>query len=809
MTEPDISPASTRREACHAQATSLVQALSTPEKIRLVSGADFWHTEDLAGYAGIMLADGPHGLRKQDGASDHVGLADSLPATCFPPAVTLGSSWDTTLVEEVGAALGREARAQGVGVVLGPGLNIKRHPAGGRSFEYFSEDPVLSGTLAGAMVRGIQSEGTGACLKHFAVNNQEDNRMRVNVVVDDRTLHELYLRGFEIAVREGRPWTVMSSYNMVNGVHTGESRELLTAILRDTWGFDGLVMTDWLATFNRAQALDAGLDLEMPGSGGAWDKEVARALRRGDLAPERLDAAATRVAELIVRAHAEREARGSGVIDVDAHHELARRAAAAGTVLLSNNGLLPLAPAQGTTVAVIGAFATQPRYQGAGSSQVNPTRVDTFLEAFRTQVGPDVTVTFAPGYDAATGSSSADQVAVARDVAAGADTVIVLVGLPASAESEGYDRTTLALPADQDALVTAITEVNARTVVVLSNGSAVELPWAEAPGALVEAYLGGQASGSALADVILGVREPGGRLAESFPVHASDLPAQHNWPGSPTQVQYREGLYVGYRFHDTAGMLPRFPFGHGLSYTTFAWSRPKVTVTGEGAATQVTATITIKNTGTRAGSEVVQLYVHDVESTLHRPHQELVAYTKVFLEPGASERVTLTVDADALAVWDLGARHRVVEGGELEVRFAASSADVRAAVSIHVTSDAEVTPRAAVAAARPASLVASDQEFTAMLGHPIPAAAALLPYTVDSTIEDLSQTFTGRLLARIVRRAAGDAFGGDADPQSAVIFDAMFRQMPLRAVSMASQGALAMHHLRRVVGLLNATRWIR
>ena len=488
-----------------------------------------------------MVTDGPHGLRKQLGKADHAGLSDSVPATCFPTASALGSTWDVALLEEVGAALGRESRIADVSVLLGPGLNIKRHPAGGRNFEYFSEDPLLSGKAAAAMVRGIQSAGVGACVKHFAANNQEDFRMRLDTIIDERTLRELYLTGFEIAVTEGRPWTAMSSYNQVNGEHTGESRRLLTHILREEWGFDGLVMSDWLAVADRPAGVAAGMELEMPSSHGAWDARVAAALDSGALSEVALDRACVRVVELLLRAAAGRSAGELFErLDKDAHHQLARRAAAAGTVLLTNDGLLPLAPSG--RVALIGAFAEHPRYQGAGSSLVQPTQLDTVLDALRERLGEVAELDYVPGYDPETGQTSAVQLARATASAAAADQVILLVGLPAAYESEGFDRDDLRLPQGQDAIVRTVLDANPRTAVVVIAGAPVELDWADQPAALMFGYLGGQAAGSALVDVLFGDVEPGGRLAESFPVAVAQLPAQDN-----------------FRSHPTPGAVPRVP----------------------------------------------------------------------------------------------------------------------------------------------------------------------------------------------------------------------------------------------------------
>ncbi len=548
------------------RARQIVASLGRQQKIALLSGRDLWHLEPIesAGIPPIMLTDGPHGLRKQGGDETGIDFAETVPATCFPPSATLGSSWDPQLAEEVGRAIGEEARAENVAVVLGPGLNLKRHPNCGRNFEYFSEDPLLSGKMAAGLVRGIQSKGVGACLKHYALNNQESNRMTVDVVVDERTERELYLRGFEIAVEESRPWTVMCAYNRVNGEYCSDSRHLLTEVLRDEWGFDGVAMSDWGATNDRVAALVAGLDLEMPSSNGANDKLVALALEEGRLDEGALDLAVGRLVALMLKALPAVQASHS--YDADDHHALARRAAAESTVLLTNDGLLPLEPTG--RIAVIGRFAEQPRYQGAGSSQITPTRIDCFLDSIRSYAS-EAEVTYSPGY--ALPDSQRDETAIeeAARVAADADVVVLLVGLPDPYESEGFDRHDMRLPAQHDRLVEAVCEANPRTVVVLSNGAPVEIPWADTPAALLEAYLGGQAGGSALVDVIFGEAEPGGRLAETFPLRQSDLLSDRNFPGQSRQVQYRENLYVGYRQFATTGERVRFPFGHGMSYTRF------------------------------------------------------------------------------------------------------------------------------------------------------------------------------------------------------------------------------------------------
>ena len=798
-TGPGPDPAS----PAGADPAGIVAGLTLEERVRLLSGADFWHLERLEqhGLGSIMVTDGPHGLRKQGAAADHLGVHGAAPATCFPTAATLGASWDEALLTEVGEALGREASALGVSVVLGPGLNLKRHPAGGRNFEYYSEDPLLSGRLAAAFVRGAQSQGVGTSIKHFAVNNQETFRLVVDAVVDERTLRELYLTGFEIAVKESSPWTVMCAYNLVNGLYCSEHHRLLTGILRDEWGFGGLVMSDWGATNDRALGVAAGLDLEMPGSKGAFDGEVLAAVRSGTLAADEVDLAARRVVELIQRGQ------GDGApapCDADEQHALARRAAAGGTVLLTNDGTLPLA-ATGR-LAVIGAFAESPRYQGAGSSQVTPTRVDAALDALRARVGAagdgGGEVAWARGYDAASGDTTDDLVREAVAAAAGADVAIVFAGLPGRYESEGFDRDNLDLPAGHTRLIEAVAAANPRAVVVLSNGAPVHLPWVDRVAALVEAYLGGQAGGSAIVDVLFGDAEPGGRLAESFPVHVAQLPADRNFPGRPRQVEYREGLFVGYRFHDTAGVPARFAFGHGLSYTTFELG--EVSVVGEGQDFQVRAMVT--NNGDRAGSDVVQVYVRDVHSSVYRPHKELRGFAKVHLAPGESQQVTVALGRRAFAVWDVATADWAVEAGEFEVLVGASSVDIRATHTITVASDDVVAP-----APSPSGFEATDAEFTAMLGHPIPVPPPTRPFTRNSTLADMQSTLVGRgllaLVTRVARQQAAKEFP-DADEATVRMIESAVSEGPARALVAMSGGLVPMGALDGRLDVLNR-RWGR
>ncbi|KJL29626.1 glycoside hydrolase family 3 C-terminal domain-containing protein [Microbacterium oxydans] len=675
--------------------------LTLEEKASLTSGADFWTTKAIerAGIPAVMMTDGPHGLRKQAGGTDHLGLASSVPATCFPPAVGIGSSWDPEIIERVGAAIGVEAAIEDVAVVLGPGINIKRSPLCGRNFEYFSEDPIVSGILGAASVRGVQSQGVGTSLKHFAANNQEFDRMRASSDVDPRPLREIYLRGFERVVKDASPWTVMCSYNKLNGVWTSEDPWLLTSVLRDDWGFDGLVVSDWGAVNDRVAGVAAGLDLEMPASGGRTDAQLVAAVRAGELDESVLDTAASRAIDLVRKA-GERPA-VSGPLDVDAHHALAREAAGRSIVLLKNEALrgaqrpdagreqravLPLTADQ--KVAVIGAFATEPRFQGAGSSLINPTRVDTALDELRA-IGGD-TVSYAPGFAvtggvvAASGRSADDLRAEAVEVAAAADVAVVLLGLPAAEESEGFDRDHIDLPADQLALLDAVIDVNPNTVVVLSNGGVVALPFADRVPAIVEGWLLGQAGGGAVADVLYGVVNPSGKLTETVPVRLEDNPSFGNFPGEFGHVRYGEGLLVGYRWYDAKGLEVTYPFGHGLSYTTFEYGATTASVRADG---DIAVQVELTNTGDRDGREVVQVYVAPEASSVQRAPRELKAFSSVALAAGESRTVELVVRREDLAYWDVRVDRWVVEGGDYTIDVAASSRDIRSSVSVAVAGD--------------------------------------------------------------------------------------------------------------------------
>ena len=665
-----------------------VSELTLEEKASLCLGSDFWHTAavERLGIPAIMVSDGPHGLRAQLGEADHVGLMGSAPATCFPTASALGSSWNPELFGTVGEALALEANKLGVSVVLGPGINMKRSPLCGRNFEYVSEDPWLAGELATAMVQGTQHHGVGTSLKHYAANNQEDDRLRVSAEVDERTLREIYLPAFERVVKSAQPWTIMCAYNKINGSYASEHHWLLTEVLREEWGFEGLVVSDWGAAHDRVAALRAGLDLEMPPDLGVSDAAVVAAIRDGSLDESILDETARRVLHLIDRSQ---PALADDVsVDFDEHHALARRAAQESAVLLKNAGhLLPLQPEMGSMVAVIGEFARTPRYQGAGSSQVNPTRVDVALDELQSALAGRAEVRFAAGFGVGTTDNDEQLLREAVDLAREADHVVVFLGLPAEEESEGFDRTHLDLPANQLVMLYALAEVHDRLIVILANGGVVRISsWEDRVSAILECWLSGQAAGGAAVDLLLGVANPSGKLAETIPVRLQDNSSHLNFPGEEGVVRYGERIFIGYRAYDTLIQQVNYPFGFGLSYTSFHIDDVGVSAAGSVAAgdLQVTVSASVTNTGQRAGAEVVQVYVGDVEASVSRPLRELKGFAKVFLEPGETQQVSCQLDERAFAFWSARFQRWVVEPGEFMIAVGNSSRHLVATETISI-----------------------------------------------------------------------------------------------------------------------------
>jgi beta-glucosidase len=664
---------------------ALIAEMTLEEKASLCSGLDTWHLKGIErlGIPSIMVTDGPHGLRKQRGSADHLGLFNSVPATCFPSAAGVASSWNRQLIEQMGKALGTECQAENVGILLGPGANIKRSPLCGRNFEYFSEDPYLSSEMAAHHIMGVQSEGVGTSLKHFAANNQEHRRMTSDSIVDERTLREIYLASFEGAVKKAQPWTVMCSYNKVNGEFAAENNELLTDILKDEWGHEGFIVSDWGAVNDRVKSLAAGMELEMPSSLGQGDRAIVLAVQEGRLSVEKLNAAVERLLRIIFKVVDERKP--EVVFNPEAHHALARQVAGESMVLLKNeDNILPLK--RSSKIALIGALAKEPRYQGSGSSQINPTRLEDISEELTCSAGANAQIAYAKGYELNGDATNEALVQEAVSQAAQSDVAIVFAGLPTRYESEGFDRKHLCIPDNQVALIEAIAAKQPNVVVVLSNGAPIEMPWLGSVKAVLEAYLGGQALGGAIADLLFGDVNPSGKLAETFPEQLSDNPSYLFFPGEGDKVEYREGLFVGYRYYDKKKLRPLFPFGYGLSYTTFEYS--DLAVNKKQLTDQETLTVTMKvrNTGSVKGKEVIQLYVRDVQGSVIRPDKELKGFDKVELAPGEQKTVTFTLDKRSFAYYDTDIHDWVVESGEFDILLGKSSQHIMLKESVTVES---------------------------------------------------------------------------------------------------------------------------
>lgn len=718
----------------------LIRQMTLEEKASLCSGQGPWHTQALErlGIPALTLTDGPHGVRLSV-KPEEFGVWEHHPATCFPTNSAMAASWDTELVREVGKALAEECKALGVHVLLGPGINMKRSPLCGRNFEYYSEDPVLAGEMATAFVQGVQERGVGTSVKHYACNNQEFERMSINAEVDERTLREIYLPAFERVVKKAQPWTIMCAYNRINGVYGSEHRYLLTDILRDEWGFDGIVVSDWGAVNDRVAGLKAGLDLQMPGPAPRDDEKIVQAVRSGELDERVLDETVRRLLELVFKATGavqEKDGKENRVeVDFAAHHQLARRAAAECMVLLKNDGnLLPLDAAALTSLAVIGRTAVEPRFQGGGSSQINPTQVDIPLEEIK-KLAPNVTVTYAEGYP---DSDEIDAKLIDEAVSAArqADVAVLFIGLPDRIESEGYDRKNMDLPENQVRLVQAVAAVQSNVVVVLNNGSAITMkPWIDQVPAVLEAWLPGQAGGGAIADILFGKVNPSGKLSETFPEKLADNPSYLNFPGENGVVRYGEGLFIGYRYYDKKQIRPLFPFGYGLSYTEFEYSDLKLDRTKMKDTEQLTVTVTVKNIGDRAGKEVVQLYINPKQSRLIRPDKELKGFAKVALEPGEAKEVTFTLSARDFAYYDPSYKTWVVETGEYEILIAKSAADIALKAVVRVESTQEL--RKPLTKDTSLKDWIADERGLAVLKSVIPEAM-LQPFTqVDSALADM------------------------------------------------------------------------
>ncbi len=772
----------------------IVQKLSIDEKCYLLSGKDFWSTYGFSakGVPSINLSDGPHGIRKQEGAGDQLGLGGSLPATCFPTAATIANSWDPALGETIGEYLGEESASQDVAVLLGPGLNIKRSPLCGRNFEYFSEDPYLAGKMAAGYIRGIQKNGVSACPKHFAANNSELRRQASNSVMDERTFREIYLTGFEIAVRESAPRSIMSSYNMINGVYANENEHLLQEILRDQWGFDGFVVSDWGAGNDYVEGVRAGSHLEMPTTGGDSAEYLIRALKEGKISEELVDKRVDELLDVVFSTHAAMERAKGSTFDVESHHQMAMKASEESIVLLKNEGgILPLA--EGAKVAVIGDFAETPRYQGAGSSVVNPTKLDSTMGV----IGqfPLEVVGFEKGYPRV-GPGDAAMQAAAVELAGKADIVLLYLGLDEISESEGLDRAHMKMPQSQVDLLEAVAEANENIVIVMSAGSAVEMPWIGKCKAMIHGYLCGQAGAAAVLKAITGRINPSGKLSESYPLSYDDVSSKPYFPAPQRNVEYREGLYVGYRYYETVGKPVLFPFGFGMSYTTFEYS--------DLTADEKGATLTVTNTGSVDGAEIVQLYVSAKAPKVYRPAKELKGFAKVFLKAGESKRVELPLDDKAFRYFNTKTDQFEIDGGEYEILIGASVADIRLRATVSVTGTEAPLPYALEDIPSYVSgdiLNVSDEEFSKLLEGPIPDGSWSGTLQMNDAICQLyyAKSFKARTVYKIMTGMLNKSIE-KGKPDLNIIF---IYNMPFRAIGKMAGGMVSQEMCESILKIVN------
>jgi beta-glucosidase len=745
----------------------LVSQMTLEEKAGMCSGADFWHLKGVErlGIPSVMVTDGPHGLRKQDQSGDHLGINDSVKAVCFPTASALACSFDRDLLFELGKALGEECQAEDVSVILGPGANIKRSPLCGRNFEYFSEDPYLSSEMAASHISGVQSQNVGTSLKHFAANNQEHRRMTASSEVDERTLREIYLASFEGAVKKGRPWTVMCSYNRINGVYASENHRLLTEILRDEWGFDGYVVSDWGAVNDRVEGLKAGLDLEMPSSGGVNDALIVKAVKEGKLDEKILDRAVERILTIIFR-YVENK-KNINSYDKKAHHELARKISSECMVLLKNDGILPLK--KKSKIAFIGKFAASPRYQGGGSSHINSFMVSNALES----ASGIAEISYAKGYETAEDIIDENLIKEAVDVAKAAEVAVIFAGLPDKFESEGYDREHMSMPNCQNKLIDEICKVQPNTVIVLHNGSPIEMPWIDKVKAVLEVYLGGQAVGEATVDVLFGDKNPCGKLAESFPKRLEDNPSYLFFKGEKDRVEYREGVFVGYRYYDKKNIDVLFPFGHGLSYTTFEYSDLKLNRKEMLDTETLSVSVKVKNTGKVAGKEIVQLYVKNAKSIAIRPEKELKGFKKIELAPGEEKTVSFVLDKRAFAYYNTEISDWHVPTGTYQILIGKSSRDIVLSEDVLVKSTSK-----------------------------IPVKLSLTSTIGDAMEIPEAKPFIKELLSKNV------LMGSDSDKDAlgegtSEMMERMMIEMPLRALVSFAGGALSIEDLQKTIDEIN------
>ena len=749
-----------------SQAQTVIKQMTLEEKAAICTGASTWTTVQIErlGLPAITMSDGPHGVRRvPDGKSL---ILSSLPATCFPTASCLASTWDIDLLRKMGEAMAEECIALNVDVILGPGVNMKRSPLCGRNFEYLSEDPFLAGELAAGLVAGIQGKGVGTSVKHFTANNQEFQRLSISAEIDDRTLYEIYLPAFETVVKKARPWTVMCAYNKLNGTYCSENHRLLVDILKNEWGFEGLVVSDWGAVHDRVVALRGGLDLEMPGPQDSRVQAVVEAVRSGDLDEYTLDESVERILKVVFKAQ---KTPKRGKFDAEVHHALARKIAGDGIVLLKNEGILPLKGRQ--HIAVIGRSAEAPYFQGGGSSHVNPTQVDIPFKELQEQAG-EAELSYAEGY-AADEDFRKILVDQAVELAQSADVALLFIAPPLNKESEGYDRTGLDLSAPQLALIKAVAEAQPNTVVILNNGAPVAMSeWIDDVPAVLEAWMMGQAGAGAVADVLFGKLNPSGKLAETFPVKAVDVPAYINWPGGAGEVRYGEGIFIGYRYYDAKEMPVLFPFGHGLSYTSFAYDNPRVSASSIKDVDGLTVSVDVTNTGGMAGKEIVQVYVRDHESELMRPEKELKGFTKVALEPGETKSISIDLDFRSFAYYHPRYRQWITEDGDFDILIGASAADIRCSLTVTLESTLELP-----------CLIDRESTIREWLADPR-SSVVLMP------------------IYEQIQARSRELFGTGDDEDASMDLMAMLGDMPLVSVLRFQQRALTMPADEMVDGLL-------
>jgi beta-glucosidase len=792
-----------------AKAEDLVAQMTIEEKAGLCSGKDCWNLKEIPrlGLDTIMVDDGPHGLRKQVGSTDNLGIGDSIPAVCFPTASAMACSFDVDLVTEVGRAIGEECLQEEVSVILGPGANQKRSPLCGRNFEYYSEDPLVSGELAAGMIQGVQSTGIGTSLKHFAANNQERRRMTVSAVVDERALRETYLKAFEIAVKKGRPKTIMCAYNRLNGEYCSENTKLLTKILRKEWGYKGLVVSDWGAVNNRSLGIMAGMDLEMPGSMGINDAKLVDAVHLGKLSEEMLNRSASRVTELILT---QMEAkRKNYCYDVEKHHDLAVKAAEQAIVLLKNeNNILPGKIDQ--TAAVIGAFARTPRYQGAGSSKLHPIRVENALDAME-ELG--LNITYAKGYYLGKERrlnqlKETELITEACAAAKGKDIVYLFAGLPEGYESEGFDRTTMEMPELHNRLINAVADCNPNVVVVLHGGAVMELPWYDKVKGILLAYLSGEGGGRAVANLLLGKAVPSGKLAETWPMKLSDNPSYHYFPGGRNTVEYRESIYVGYRYYEKAEKPVRFPFGHGLSYMSFTYTDISVSKGRCEYGELLDISFNITNEGNGKAKETVFIFVGHQNEKVFVPKKELKSFTKVELNAGESKRVTVTLDTADFGYYNTLIGDWYAESGSYEILVGASSADIRLQQSVLLDSPEKPQPDLRELAPSyyhlsEGEFLVSDKEFATLYGKPLPIhdSKPTRPYDHNNTLEDIGHTLTGKFVL-IVADLMTRKVTKTAEEEEAMMSN-MIKEMPFHSLVASGEGTVSEAMMEGILSIVN------